>query len=170
MSQPHSGPTVPTVLAEDEMEMEFQVAPMVDVLLVLLLFFMATATTEVTMQRANLTLPKALDAKEIEGKDALMDINIEKLDGSIEVKGLEQKITDPENLVPLVKSQLGQYTQSPGYDPNKPFRVFIRADVNTQYQRIHEVMKACAKAGVPDVSFAINEDKEGKRARGFETK
>jgi biopolymer transport protein ExbD len=168
MSEPHIGPRVPAALAEDEMEMEFQVAPMVDVLLVLLLFFMATATTEVTMQRADLTLPKALDAKEIEGKDALMDINIEKLDGTIEVQGSATKLVDAEALIPFIKAQLQQYQNSGGYDPNKPFRVFIRADVNTQYLRIHEVMKACAKAGVPDVSFAINEDKIGKQARGFE--
>lgn len=145
--------------------MEFQVAPMVDVLLVLLLFFMATATTEVTMQRADLTLPRAMDAKEIEGKDALMDINIEKLDGSIEVAGAANKLINADDLIPFVKGQLQQYQNSPSYSPNKPFRVFIRADVNTQYQRIHEVMKACAKAGVPDVSFAINQDKTGIDAR-----
>jgi biopolymer transport protein ExbD len=168
MSEPHIGPRVPAALAEDEMEMEFQVAPMVDVLLVLLLFFMATATTEVTMQRANLTLPKAMDAKEKEGVDAMIDLNIEKIDGSIEIKGVPNRITDAEQTIPYIKAQLQQYQNSSGYDPNKPFRVFIRADVNTQYLRIHEVMKACAKAGVPDVSFAINEDKIGKQARGFE--
>lgn len=165
MAEAHSGPRIPAALAEDELEMEFQVAPMVDVLLVLLLFFMATATTEVTMQRAELTLPRAMDAKEIEGKDALMDINIEQLDGSIEVAGAASKLVNADDVIPYVKGQLQQYQKSPGYNPNKPFRVFVRADVNTQYQRIHEVMKACAKAGVPDISFAINQDKAGIDAR-----
>ena len=49
-----------------EEEPEFQVAPMVDVLLVLLMFFTATTTTEVKSQIADLTLPDAQEAKDRE--------------------------------------------------------------------------------------------------------
>lgn len=49
-----------------EEEPEFQVAPMVDVLLVLLMFFTATTTTEIKSQIADLTLPDAQEAKDRE--------------------------------------------------------------------------------------------------------
>lgn len=151
----------PAALLEDDMEMEFQVAPMVDVLLVLLLFFMATATTEVTMQRADITLPKAGHGLDIKGKDAMMDVNIISaggMFGGIEVLGTTP-FEEAEKLTPIVEGARKQYERGPNYAPDKPFRVYIRADAAISYERIHEIMKACAAAGVPDVSFAINEDK-----------
>src|ERR1700734_2099395 len=48
---------------------EFQVAPMVDVLLVLMLFFMAITSTEVLKKDKNLQLPDAKNAKPAESKD-----------------------------------------------------------------------------------------------------
>src|SRR5476649_1830128 len=48
---------------------EFQVAPMVDVLLVLMLFFMAITSTEVLKKDKNLQLADAKHAKPAESKD-----------------------------------------------------------------------------------------------------
>ena len=52
--------------AGGEEDPEFQVAPMVDVLLVLLMFFTATTTTEIKSQMSDLTLPEAQEAKDRE--------------------------------------------------------------------------------------------------------
>ena len=57
---------------------EFQVAPMVDVLLVLLMFFTATTTTEIKSQMADLTLPDAQDAKDREKGEGQFTVNINK--------------------------------------------------------------------------------------------
>jgi biopolymer transport protein ExbD len=152
----------PAVLGEDDMEMEFQVAPMVDVLLVLLLFFMATATTEVSMQREDITLPRAGFGLDIQGRDAMLDVNILSGTNLIEVLGVAP-FEDASQLTPIVKASRENAEKSGAVTPNRPYRVYIRADTNTQYERIHEVMKACAEAGVPDVSFAINEDKDQRK-------
>jgi biopolymer transport protein ExbD len=149
----------PAALLEDDVEMEFQVAPMVDVLLVLLLFFMATATTEVTMQRADITLPKAGFGQDIQGRDAMLDVNILSLTNLIEVLGVTP-FESAADLTPIVKAAKENAERSGAVSAERPYRVFIRADTNTSYERIHEIMKACAEAGVPDVSFAINEDKD----------
>lgn len=149
----------PAALGEEEIEMEFQVAPMVDVLLVLLLFFMATASTEVSMQREDITLPKAGAGQDIQGRDAMLDVNILSMTNLIEVLGVPP-FEDAAQLTPIVRAARENAERSGAVTAERPYRVFIRADSNTSYERIHEVMKACAEAGVPDVSFAINEDKE----------
>src|SRR5471030_816041 len=52
---------------DEDGDPEFQVAPMVDVLLVLMLFFMAITSTEVLQKDKNLTLAEAKHAKKPEG-------------------------------------------------------------------------------------------------------
>jgi biopolymer transport protein ExbD len=152
----------PAVLGEDDLEMEFQVAPMVDVLLVLLLFFMATASTEVSMQREDITLPRAGFGLDIQGRDAMLDVNI--LSGTflIEVLGVPP-FEEASQLTPIIKASKENAERTGAVTPDRPYRVYIRADSNTRYERIHEIMKASAEAGVPDVSFAINEDKDQRK-------
>lgn len=151
----------PAALGEDDIEMEFQVAPMVDVLLVLLLFFMATASTEVSMQREDITLPKAGAGQDIQGRDTMLDVNILSVTNLIEVLGIPP-FENASELTPIVKAARENAERSGAVTAERPYRVFIRADSNVRYERVHEIMKACAEAGVPDVSFAINEDKEQK--------
>src|SRR5271170_1334890 len=63
--------------ASEDGEPEFQVAPMVDVLLVLLLFFMAITSTEVLKKQRNLHLAEADRAKKEEGnKNHQVIINV----------------------------------------------------------------------------------------------
>lgn len=47
-----------------EAEPEFQIAPMIDILLVLLVFFMTISTTEVLQRTSNIILPVAKDGKQ----------------------------------------------------------------------------------------------------------
>ncbi|NJK93307.1 MAG: biopolymer transporter ExbD [Blastochloris sp.] len=137
---------------EDDGDPEFQVAPMVDVLLVLLLFFMATTTTEVMQQTADLTLPLADSAKEKDkGGGDEIQINIEK--GFFTIRIGEQVFQKPEDIVPEIQRQKQLSATLKG--PNAPFRVLIRSDKDAPFSKVTEIMQACAKAGVPDVVFAV---------------
>ena len=49
---------------EPEVDPEFQIAPMIDILLVLLVFFMSISSTEVLQSNQDVNLPVARDAKE----------------------------------------------------------------------------------------------------------
>ncbi|MDR1192369.1 MAG: biopolymer transporter ExbD [Verrucomicrobiales bacterium] len=138
--------------------MEFQVAPMVDVLLVLLLFFMATATTEVITQTADLDLPKANQSKPVEKGLGEAVINVEKLNYLILMNSV--KYDDPEQIVPILRGYAQDYEKA---GTGKPFRVVIRADKDTPFERISGIMKAAAEAGILDVVFFADDKDVGNR-------
>lgn len=143
---------------EEEGDPEFQVAPMVDVLLVLLLFFMATATTEVVNQTADLALPLADNSKEME-KNAgrQLEIAIEKINYRIKVDS--EYFDTAEAIIPLIQQKREAMDQLAGAGAS-PFRVLVRADKDAPFNKVTEIMQACAKAGVADVTFAVSNPPE----------
>jgi biopolymer transport protein ExbD len=131
---------------------EFQVAPMVDVLLVLMLFFMAITSTEVLKKDPNLQLADAKNGKPPENKqkkheievnvgwDNVNNVAIFTMDGVKFASG-----TDPglQNAIQAAHQ----------HDPAS--YVLIRADKNTEYSNVSDLMSTCAAAGVATVTFAV---------------
>ncbi|NCX47318.1 MAG: hypothetical protein EBW82_01650 [Verrucomicrobia bacterium] len=120
---------------------EFQVAPMVDVLLVLLMFFTATTTTEIKSQMADLTLPDAQDAKDREKGEGQFTVNINKM-GGLEAQG--RTGLDEVALSKLIKDDYGQIKK---LNPNASYRVLVRADKDLGWEKTKVVLKAAAAAG-----------------------
>jgi len=134
---------------------EFQVAPMVDVLLVLLMFFTATTTTEIKSQMADLTLPEAQDAKDREIGDGQFTVNINKMGG---VEALGRSGLEEATLSKLIKEE---YSQVKKLNPNASYRVLIRADKDLGWEKTKVVLKAAAAAGVANVVFATTKGGKG---------
>jgi biopolymer transport protein ExbD len=129
---------------------EFQVAPMVDVLLVLMLFFMAITSTEVLKKNKNLQLADAKNAKPAEKSDQKNQIvvNVD-WDG---INSVAQFSIDQQSY-PTADSMEG--TLAAQHEQNPAAYVVIRADRNVEYSNISDLMSACAKAGISTVSFAV---------------
>jgi len=138
-----------------EEEPEFQVAPMVDVLLVLLMFFTATTTTEIKSQMADLTLPDAQEAKDREKGQGQFTININKM-GGLEAGGREG--LDENALALMIKND---YSNVKKLDPNASYRVLVRADKDLGWDKTKVVLKAAAAAGVANVVFATTKGGKG---------
>ena len=138
-----------------EEEPEFQVAPMVDVLLVLLMFFTATTTTEVKSQIADLTLPDAQEAKDREKGQGQFLININKM-GGVEAQG--RSGLDESSLANLIKTD---YANLKKLDPNASYRVLVRADKDLGWEKTKVILKAAAAAGVGNVVFATTKGGKG---------
>jgi len=140
-------------------EPEFQVAPMIDVLLVLLVFFMAITTTQVLKVDRTITLPVAPDAQKKDSQSGQLVLNV-KLDGKKGVFVYEQKTyTDPEKLVPLLKEAMREDAIKVGQQTDTSFRAIIRGDRNVPAVYISQAMNACGDAGITDVSFsAVNKE------------
>ena len=62
--------------AEPEVDPEFQIAPMIDILLVLLVFFMSISSTEVLQSNQDVNLPVARDAKESKKNPGQVIVNV----------------------------------------------------------------------------------------------
>jgi len=129
---------------------EFQVAPMVDVLLVLMLFFMAITSTEVLKKDKNLQLADAKNAKPAAGADHKHElvVNVD-WDG---VNNVAQFSMDGVNY-PSADSMQGVLASRHAQDPAA--YIVIRADKNTEYSNISDLMNSCASAGISTVTFAV---------------
>ena len=134
-------------------EPEFQIAPMIDVLLVLLIFFMSITSAQVLRIDKDIKLPVAADAKKKEGKNAMFEaaINVRWLSGKQESK---IKLDDRELPNEEIVEALTQRKNS-----NPTYRVIIRGDRDVPAVEIQKVMALIAASGIDDISFsALNKE------------
>ena len=135
---------------DEDGDPEFQVAPMVDVLLVLLLFFMSITSTELLKKERNLHLAEADRAKKDEHKTQTHQVIINVTwDG---INGVAGFIMDGVSY-PKADSFTSILAQRIVQDPR--LYVLIRADADVQYSNISDLMTACAQAGIGTVTFAV---------------
>lgn len=151
---------------DPEPDPEFQVAPMADMLFVLLVFFMSITTTE-TMQSNidNLNLPFAQETtkeeEESEADKQRSDIVInviwfpERRQAEILISGYGT-FSSPDEIIPIIQERL---------ERNPLASVLVRADMDTEFSFVSEVMRAAATAGVGAVSFGVITGGEGEAAR-----
>ncbi len=136
-----------------EEEPEFQIAPMVDILLVLLVFFMSISSTEIMQKNQNIKLPVARDAKTSKKNPSQAIVNVMWLTtGAVQVD--DKDFPDPAAIVPVLQNKL---TTSPN------LRVLLRADRDVRYEYMRSVLEAIGKSGVGNVTFSVV-DKEGATA------
>lgn len=139
---------------------EFQVAPMVDVLLVLMLFFMAITSTEVLKKDKNLQLADAKNGKKDENKAKNQIVVNVGWDGINSVAQFSLDGVSYANAAAMESVLASRHASNPAA------YIVIRADKNAQYSNISELMNSCASAGISTVTFAVitGGGEEGKKA------
>ena len=119
-----------------------QLAPMIDILFLLLMFFIITFNAAQRETEIDISVPAADEGKTKEGQSiGEIVVNVKK-DGSIVVEG--EKITE---LQLLAKLQLIASV-------HKDQAVILRSDENSFYKFTMNVLNTCQKAGIWNVSFA----------------
>ena len=135
-----------------EEDPEFQIAPMIDILLVLLVFFMSIATDQVLQVNKEVVLPVAKVEKPPDeaGRSEVFVNVIWTLDnqGKIEVDSRGEM--DFAALTDYVNKKRDA-AETAGITN---FRVVIRADKRAKYQYVRGVMAAIGGAKVPNVIFS----------------
>lgn len=134
---------------------EFQIAPLVDVLLVLLIFFMSIATTTVAKYDPRIVLPTADSAakKETAMSEGIFNVHWDSAKRAAEITfnsgelGSEGKLVDMSS--DAIVKQLARAAKA---DSN--YKVVIRADRATPNRVISQVMNLAARAGIADVQFS----------------
>ena len=127
-------------------EFGFQIAPMLDVLFVLLLFFMVTAGAQKHEASLMTQLPGGKP-----GGDVPLEIGID-ADGQVSVSGVPVGDPDDSKLAPLV-DRLQQVLSS-----NETQPVVITPVRSTKQQRVIDVLNACAAAKVKNLAFGSPPD------------
>lgn len=132
---------------DPEAEPEFQIAPMIDILLVLLVFFMSISSTEVLQSNKEIQLPVAKDAKEAKENPGQVIINIlYNAMNNATVVEVQDREMGPAELVPLLQTQVSN---------NPLVRVLIRADKGVRYEFLRKVLESVGNAGVGNVTFSV---------------
>jgi biopolymer transport protein ExbD len=129
---------------------EFQVAPMVDVLLVLMLFFMAITSTEVLKKDKNLQLADAKNAKPADKSTHKNEIVV-----NVDWDGINSVAQFSIDGVTYPTADSMQGVLASQHQQNPAAYVVIRADKNVEYSNISDLMGVCANAGISTVTFAV---------------
>jgi len=137
-------------------EPEFQVAPMIDVLLTILVFFMTITSAQVLKVDKTVQLPIAKDAQKkdhtraeailnvrwlLPAKKALFVFNDHPYQSAAEMVGALR-----------IARVTGEKKITAGKNPT--FRAVIRGDREVPAIYVSQAMNACAEAGITDISFS----------------
>jgi biopolymer transport protein ExbD len=140
-------------------EPEFQVAPMIDVLLTILVFFMMITSAQVLKVDKNIKLPVSKNAlkKDNNRKQVIINVSWIEEEKKAIYKVDESAYSNPEDLTTVLTQRKAEADKEKVDGP--PFRAVIRGDRLCPAVYISHVMTACASAGIADVSFsAVNKN------------
>ena len=118
-----------------------QLAPLVDVLLLLLIFFLMTWNAARNENELDVKVPKASAAKEKTAPIGDIVVNV-KADGNVVVN---RRTLNPAELTEMLKGLVQLYPEQ---------AVVIRGDESGAYKNVVSVLNICSEAGVTNVAFA----------------
>jgi biopolymer transport protein ExbD len=142
-------------------EPEFQIAPMIDVLLVLLIFFMSITSAQVLKVDKTITLPVAPDAakKDNTRNEAVINVRWDPVHKKATYTMDDKAYAELPELGKALAAakKTGETKISKG--PNPAFRCVIRGDRATTAMSISNAMNEAAKVGISDIAFStVNRD------------
>jgi biopolymer transport protein ExbD len=130
---------------KQEDEIGFQLAPMIDMTFLLLIFFMVTTKISKEQVKVDIKLPVAANAtipSDLSNRDII----------SIDGEGryyIGQKPADKKELTTYLKER---------FKVTPPLRIYVRADKNTPGKQIKELMRIASEAGAINVIFGTYQD------------
>lgn len=134
-------------VGSEDGDIGFQIAPMVDVVFVLMLFFMACAGAQVKEKELNISLPSGATSTSSSQKTPIViDISPE---GQVSMNSQVFGAAADKSLTALKEWLKSSMEQFGGEDP-----VIIRPASETRHERIIDVLNAAAAAGVKNLTFS----------------
>jgi biopolymer transport protein ExbD len=121
---------------------------MIDILLVLLVFFMSISSTEVLQSNKDIRLPvakEAKDAKENPGQ-IIVNLAVNPISNAVGISVNEKDFPSAGDLIPVLQNHIQK---------NPMVRVLIRADKDVRYSYMKGLLEAVGKAGIANVTFSV---------------
>lgn len=143
--------------------MTLNLAPMVDVMMCLIIFFLLAAKM-VAAEHYPVDLPWAVAAKEVEQSDlgARVTITVRRADGGDERaeyvvadwdgQAVVERVLWPDEIAGLLQARAARAAAG-----NQKLRCVIRADRLVMYKHVEVVLRGCGLAKIADVVFSVNE-------------
>lgn len=142
------------ILESEQVTMGFQIAPMIDVVFVIMLFFMVMAGAVKVERELKTQLPGL-------GTPALSDESTppDEIMVTVEEAGVvtlnEEEFDSPENkALPNFTATLLRLKQEADHR-NAKVMVTIQAEEQARYERVIDVLNAMAKAKIANVTFTV---------------
>ncbi|MDD5349108.1 MAG: biopolymer transporter ExbD [Chthoniobacteraceae bacterium] len=136
-------------IGNDDGDAGFQIAPMVDVVFVLMLFFMASAGSQVAERELNINLPGSKTPStaqtDLPPTPLMVDITG---DGNVSVNNKAFGGPSDKEMTALREFFKEAIVQCGNKDP-----VIIRPESDTRHDRIMDVLNAAGAAGVKNLTF-----------------
>ena len=130
-------------------EPEFQIAPMIDVLLVLLVFFVMITSAEVLKVDKNIRLPVSPNAKAREPEMAKHEMAVNVRYDEKSNKGVlvldDQVYNNWPDVVPILQESRKR---------DERLRIVVRGDAAVPAGEIQRIMNLIGEAGIADIAFA----------------
>ena len=135
-----------TIGTEDG-DLGFQIAPMVDVVFVLMLFFMASAGLQVVERELGINLPSGRAA--VGANEPVTPIVVQiASDGQVLINGQAYDESPTNAELPGTRDKLKELISYGGKDP-----VIIQPAPDVRQERVIQVLNAAAAGGVKNLSF-----------------
>ena len=136
------------LLKKKKRDIELNLTPLIDVVFLLLIFFMvSTSFTRET--QIKLELPKA-DVEKLEPDPEVVEISIDK-EGRVFLNGKALVKSNIDNLKQAIKPLLAA---------NKTIPLIISADANTPYQSVVMAMDAASQLGISNIKMATQRSEQ----------
>lgn len=121
----------------------FQIAPMVDIVFLLLIFFLVTWNFSRNEMELDVKVPKAREGKETRRAVGEVILNV-KADGTVV---MNRRPMDSKALKEALAKIATLYPDQ---------AVILRGDENTDYRHVVEVLDICRRANIWNVAFATS--------------
>lgn len=123
------------------------IAPLIDVVFLLIIFFMVVSQfTQIEIEALELP-PAAQGERPSDPLDKQVILNVHQ-DGRIRIASLDYTVESFEN---LLRSKLQQI-------PSEDLSILIRADRQTPWRLVRPLLEACARNAISRVRVAVTED------------
>jgi len=130
----------------------FNMTPMIDVVFLLIIFFLVSSHLAQQESQLPLDLPGAASGENLRQDEARrIVVNVvpeESSEGQIVVAGQRMKTDELEKLIRYERDR----------EPDRELEVRIRTDRRVAYGVVQPIMLACVRADVWDLSFAVIEE------------
>lgn len=135
---------MPLKTIQDEMP-SLNMTPMIDIVFLLIIFFMAGTKFSEMERGMDLRLPRVSNVTTLSDAPALKPINIYK-DGKV---GFEKEIIDINTLAQRLHRARQNYPD---------LGVVVRGDEDVRHRYVVQVLKACHDAGISELSVSVQLD------------